>query len=341
MIFPWPYDQTCFPHPIDIAIAGASGMVGQRLLRLCEPLSWIKNVVLLGSDRRIGHPLSAHQWRDGPTIPQRFAHLSFESMDHGACPIVLSCLPASAAMEWEPLWRQRGCHVFSNASAFRQDPSVPLVVPDANKHHLVKLLPQQSSGKLVCNPNCSVAGMVPLLGLFKQHMGSPASLSIVTLQSASGAGSPGVPSTDIMGNTIPDIEGEGDKIQLELRKMLELPDQVLISVTTHRVPVIYGHAATLHIRQSVPFKASDVANWIATHNQSVWPTFVTHTQRTRPQILRDLADNDMRIHVGPITMDHDNHGCHVTILSHNLVRGAAGALLWNLSTSIQMGLLTT
>lgn len=337
---PWADPQITPRHPVDIAIAGSSGMVGQRLLRLCEPLGWIKNIVLLGSDKRVGHTLGDAEWRDGPHVPHRWRDVLFQPMDT-ACPIVLSCLPNAVADVWEKRWRASGSHVFSNAAAYRLDPQVPLVMPDANVQHMLTQLPQQTEmGKMVCNPNCSVGGMVPLIQLFHRHVGPLTSLSIVTLQSISGAGYPGVPSTDIVGNTIPDIPQETDKIHSELCKMLDLAQDTRISVTVHRVPVTYGHVATLHLRMSTQFCPSDVAGWINDHNQNKAMTFVTHEQRHRPQVLRDLTEHDMRIHVGPVTMDLDARGCHVTLLSHNLVRGAAGALLWNVVTALDHGLLS-
>jgi aspartate-semialdehyde dehydrogenase len=212
-------------------------------------------------------------------------------------------------------------------------PDIPLLVPEINPHHLSLIDGQKTSGKRVNNPNCSATALACALApILRNH--SVRHISIVTLQSVSGAGYPGISSMDILGNTIPNIPGEAPKIVQELQKILGSvtdPLPIPITINVHRVPVLYGHGATIHILFNDP--APDVVDLYHQFNQN-HPLFVLHDGDDRPQALRDLSHDDMRIHMGPIhtaALGSDASVIALNILSHNLVRGAAGAVLANLA----------
>ena len=325
--------------PIDVAVVGASGTVGQKVLALSTHLPWMRITEIAGSDTRANTPLSSCPWREVLPMPKALSSLPFCTMDDVSAPYILSCLPHDVAEIYEPLWAERGHHVFSNASTFRMFPEIPLLVPEINGHHLSLIDQQKTRGKRVNNPNCSATALACALApIMTKH--PVRHISIVTLQSVSGAGYPGVSSMDILGNTIPHIPGEAPKIVVELQKILGSGDQALgipITVNVHRVPVMYGHAATIHILLDQP--ARDVADVYRQFNQT-HPIFALHDGDDRPQALRDLSHDDMRIHIGPIhtaALGSDASVIALNILSHNLVRGAAGAVLANLACFLGHG----
>ena len=159
-------------------------------------------------------------------MPKALSSLRFCTMNDISAPYVLSCLPNDVAEIYEPLWAQKGQHVFSNASTFRMSPDIPLLVPEINPDHLSLIDGQKTPGKRVNNPNCSATALACALApIMAKH--PVRHISIVTLQSISGAGYPGVSSMDILGNTIPHIPGEAPKIVQELQKILGSGDQAL------------------------------------------------------------------------------------------------------------------
>jgi aspartate-semialdehyde dehydrogenase len=332
MSFYMPYAGS-HTDPIDVAVVGASGTVGQKVLALSAHLPWLRITEIAGSDTRANAPLSSCPWREALPMPKALSSLRFCTMDDVSSPYVLSCLPNDVAEIYEPLWAKKGQHVFSNASIFRMSPDIPLLVPEINPHHLSLIDGQKTSGKRVNNPNCSATALACALApILRNH--SVRHISIVTLQSVSGAGYPGISSMDILGNTIPNIPGEAPKIVQELQKILGSvtdPLPIPITINVHRVPVLYGHGATIHILFNDP--APDVVDLYHQFNQN-HPLFVLHDGDDRPQALRDLSHDDMRIHMGPIhtaALGSDASVIALNILSHNLVRGAAGAVLANLA----------
>ncbi|MBM3631768.1 MAG: aspartate-semialdehyde dehydrogenase [Alphaproteobacteria bacterium] len=331
MSFYIPYTRNS--DPIDVAVVGASGTVGQKVLALSTYLPWMRITEIAASDARANAPLSSCPWREALLMPQNLSSLRFCTMDDISAPYVLSCLPHDVAEIYEPLWAERGHHVFSNASTFRMSPEIPLLIPEINAHHLSLIHQQKTPGKRVNNPNCSATALACTLApIMVKH--PVRHISIVTLQSISGAGYPGVSSMDIVGNTIPHIPGEAPKIVVELQKILGSEDRALctpITVNVHRVPVVYGHAATLHILLDRP--VCDVADVYLDFNEK-HPIFHLYSSDDRPQALRDLSHNDMRVHIGPIrasSLGRDESILRMNIVSHNLVRGAAGAVLANLA----------
>ena len=328
------------PHPgsntpVPVAIVGATGVVGQRLLVLCQQTPWIHVMQVASSVKRNGCFFrDTCTWRDASPMPESVATMTCCAMDEVSAPYILSCLPGDVAQEWEPKWAKRGQHVFYNASTFRMDQNVPLLIPEINADHIQLVKNQETPGKIITNPNCSATGialaLAPIMGAATlRHV------SIVTLQSISGAGYPGVSSMDILGNTIPDIPGEAPKISQELKKILgtmHAHATFNTMVNVHRVPVLYGHVATLHIMLDQPCTPQQLTELYRQWNARLgYDLYVCHTAPDRPQAEKDLSTNDMRIHIGPIGQSPDPHMVHMTILSHNLVRGAAGAVLANLA----------
>jgi aspartate-semialdehyde dehydrogenase len=266
----------------------------------------------------------------------------------GAPRVVFSALDAAVASEVEPKFAAAGHAVISNASAFRMQPDVPLIIPEVNPLHC-KLLEcqkwrKQSGGFIVTNPNCSAIGLVMALGPLQQRYGIE-KVFVTTMQAVSGAGYPGVASLDILGNVIPYIAKEEEKMEAESRKLLGTLDgrhivdaDFEISAHCNRVPVEDGHTECVSVKLKQPADMQDVlATWgtfrgvpqeLRLPNAPEEPIFVS-AATDRPQPALDVdAGAGMSVTIGRL------RPCNVfdwkfTLLSHNTIRGAAGAALLN------------
>ena len=320
---------------IDVAVLGATGIVGQKVIELLQGHPIFRLSELSASARRLGHYYGASCHWHGASLSPDIAGMRLKSLDEIGSPMVISCLPSEVAKQQELTLASRGKIVFSNASAHRMDPNVPLLIPEINLSHLSLLKNQHTSGKIIANTNCVVSGvalaLAPLMALsLIRH------ISVVTLQSVSGAGYPGVPALDILSNTIPHIPGEVDKISRELNKVLGGMDSpASFPVTTHvnRVPVKFGHTAVLHITFQDIVSVGSVVQAYKRWNESYPGLFLLHEAEDRPQSIKDLSDDDMRVHIGKISSAHNVVG--LVALSHNLVRGAAGAAIYNMESYLK------
>jgi len=324
---------------IQVGIAGATGPVGQKLIHLLSKNPRYEIRELAASDSRSGQKYSdVTDYREKSILPPKIAGMKLMEASSLKSPYILSCLPSDSASELEPLWIRRGQHVLSNASSFRMSPDVPLLIPELNPSHLSLINKQKGPGYHVTNPNCSTVfvcmGVWPLLALGKLRH-----LSVVTLQAASGAGYPGVASLDLLGNTIPYISGEEEKIETETRKILgspESPADFMVTAQVNRVPVAHGHSVVLQLEYTNEVNIKDAED-IFQELSLKWPTaykFYDKSMPSQPQPLRVLNDSDMRAHVGKLRQGAEKNRLCLVVLGHNLVRGAAGAALANLNALI-------
>lgn len=315
---------------IEVALLGATGPVGQKVISMLEdhPRFILKEVA--ASEGSVGQIYGERvQWKNEAPLPATIAKLKIIPLMDVKSKFVISALPADVAQTVEPALASRGHIVCSNASAFRMHPEVPLLIPEVNAHHLSLLSKQTTSGKILTNPNCStvflVGALSPLLSL-----GAFEHVSVVTMQALSGAGYPGVPSFDILGNLIPHIGGEEEKIRLETKKILGTPEKPLevgVTVHVHRVPVLHGHTIAVHLQFKKSVSAKDVLE-IFKATEAKNPNFIkVHTTVDHPQPLRDLTPHDMRIHVGRVKQGDRPDTVGFISMGHNLVRGAAGAAI--------------
>ena len=209
---------------IPIGILGATGVVGQRFIQMLEHHPWFEVAWLAASDRSEGKTYSdAARWRLKTPIPANVAAMKVSpATPEGAPKIIFAALDAAIAAEMEPRFAEAGCAVVSNSSALRMQSDVPLVIPEVNAGH-IKLIDGQawrkkSGGYVVTNPNCSAIGLVLALAPLHQRFGLEAVMA-VTMQAVSGAGYPGVASLDILGNVIPYIRNEEEKMEEETLKL--------------------------------------------------------------------------------------------------------------------------
>src|SRR5260370_36074299 len=180
----------------------------------------------------------------------------------GAPKIIFAALDADIAREMEPKFAAAGCAVVSNSSAFRMAPNVPLVIPEVNADHLHLIEEQpwrkESGGYMVPNPNCSAIGLVLALKPIEERFGIE-QIFVTTMQAVSGAGYPGVPSMDILGNVVPYIKSEEEKMEAETLKLLGRfeghavkPLAARMSAHCNRVAVEDGHTESVSIKLVKP-----------------------------------------------------------------------------------------
>lgn len=324
---------------IPVAVLGATGLVGQHLVRMLHAHPWFRLTEVVASDARVGTTYGQTvSWMAGGAVPDSAAGLRFVPPDADLqARVVLSALPSDAARDLEPRLAARGHLVSSNASAHRMDARIPLVVPEVNAETVgtVDAQPWASAGgALVTNPNCVVAGLAPVLFLVNRRW-PLASMTVVTLQALSGAGVGGPSALSMAGNVVPFIDGEEEKIAAELSRLLGRA--IPADVAVNRVPVPDGHLA--HVFLDLESEASPQAVAAVLRDAppppSVrsLPTVPARTVRVvddsaRPQPRLDLdLDAGMEVVVGRIRGGGTRLA--LTVLSHNLIRGAAGACLAN------------
>src|SRR5207253_7044463 len=242
----------------------------QRCVQLLENHPWFKIAWLAASDRSAGlEYAAAARWRLRTAIPSNLESMRLASAEPAGAPkLIFSALDAAVAAELEPRFAGAGHAVVSNASAFRMQPEVPLLVPEVNAAHL-RLLEQQSwraqcGGFIVTNPNCSATGLVMALAPLEQQFGVEKAFA-VTMQAVSGAGYPGVASLDILGNVIPFIAREEEKMEEETRKMLGslngagvTPGDFAISTQCNRVAVEDGHMESVSVKLKKKASAEEI-----------------------------------------------------------------------------------
>jgi aspartate-semialdehyde dehydrogenase len=239
------------------------------------------------------------------------------------------------------------------------DPDVPLLIPEVNASHLDAIRTQQKNrgydgGFIVTNPNCSTAGLVLVLKPLADAFGLE-KVFVVTLQAVSGAGYPGVASMDIHANVIPFISGEEEKMESEPQKLLGKWDGARfidaglgLSAHCNRVPVLEGHlecisvslkkiACLKEVREAL--RNFEVSAELASLPSAIRHPVVVIDGEDRPQPRRDVhAGNGMAAVVGRVR-ECPLLDIKLTLLSHNLVRGAAGAALLNAELLAARGLL--
>jgi aspartate-semialdehyde dehydrogenase len=335
-------------QPVEIGILGATGTVGQRFLELLAHHPWFDVTWLAASDRSSGKLYGeAVRWRLATPLPERFAHIPLSpALPDATTPrVIFAALDTDIALELEPRFAGAGCAVISNSSAFRMDANTPLVMPEVNAEHLA-LLKNQSwpkGGYMVTNPNCSAMGLVLALKPLEQRFGIE-SLFVTTMQAVSGAGYPGVPSLDILGNVVPFIRNEEEKMVAETGKLLGTyadggvrPLQFQMTAHCNRVPVEDGHTESVSIKLRSPATREQILSaWrefrpLAGYGLPTAPSqpveYVNAEDRPQPRLDR-MRGNGMAAVVGrlrPCTL----LDWKFTVLSHNTIRGAAGAALLN------------
>lgn len=332
-------------------VLGATGIVGQRLVKLLSEHPWFELTEVAASERSSGKTYAeAVRWHLETPIPAVAGKLVVQGVEPTLdCDFVFSALDSSVAGSVEEEFARAGYPVVSNSRNHRMDADVPLLIPEVNASHLNAIPVQQrnrgyDAGFIVTNPNCSTAGLVLVLKPLADAFGLER-IFVVTLQAISGAGYPGVASMDIQGNVVPFISGEEEKMEAEPQKLLGKWDGTRfmeaglgISAQCNRVPVLDGHLECVSLGLKKIASLGEVREALQTfevdEELASLPTALRHPvivvdEENRPQPRRDAeAGAGMAAVVGRIR-ECPLHDVKLTLLSHNLVRGAAGAALLN------------
>jgi aspartate-semialdehyde dehydrogenase len=331
-----------------VGILGATGAVGQQFVSLLQDHPWFQLSWVGASERTAGNRYGDLPWRMPDSLTEQAAGLTVEVPKPGRAPrLLFSALDAAVAGDMEEAFASAGHTVLSNARNHRMDPLVPLLIPEINPDHLQLLTGQRNArkweGAIVTNPNCSTMFLTLALAALRDF--EPEQVLVNTLQALSGAGYPGTPSLDALGNVIPFIPGEEEKMESETKKILgELqadqvsPHPMTISAQATRVPVLHGHTELLSVSmKKTPSREELLAAFLSFRGKpqelglpSAPPQPIIYTEAVdRPQPRWDVEKhNGMAVHIGRL------RACPVldykfVVLGHNTIRGAAGAAVLN------------
>ena len=333
---------------VDVGILGATGMVGQQFIVQLANHPWFRIAWLGASERSEGRKYRDLAWRLSVPRPQEVDDLVVEAAVPARAPrLMFSGLDSKVAGDLERDFAAAGHFIVRNARNFRMEQHVPLLVPEVNPDHLALVPLQQQSkgwkGAIVTNPNCATVPLVMALAAARQF--EPVRVTVSTMQAVSGAGYPGVPSLDILGNLIPFIDGEEEKIQTESLKIMGtlqhdrvVPHPMVVSAQTTRVPVVNGHTETISVQFNSKPALEDLKaafrGFAGRPQHYACPSAPKQPlqlmeEANRPQPRLDVArDGGMAVFLGRV------RPCPVfdykfVALGHNTVRGAAGAAVLN------------
>jgi aspartate-semialdehyde dehydrogenase len=335
-------------RPYHVGIAGATGLVGQRLVARLTGHPWFRVAALGASERSAGVPYGdAVRWMLAAPLAEAAAARVVRGCgvsDFAGCDLVLSALDAPIAAELEPSLAAAGIAVVSNSSALRMAADVPLLVPEVNGSHAVRIAGRSGGGFVVTNPNCSVTGLALALAPLDRAFGVRR-VVVTTMQSVSGAGLSGPRAIELLDNVVPYIAGEEEKIEAELGKILGSATaerftraDIAVAAHCHRVPTLDGHLEAVSVelkRQATPEEAmAALASFRGDIEGLDLPTapefpIVVRREADRPQTRLDRdTGSGMSVVVGRV------RPCPVmtlrfVVLSHNMVRGAAGGAVLN------------
>ena len=338
---------------IRVGVLGATGAVGQRFVQMLEGHPWFALRVLCASPRNTGKRYAdACNWLLRGDMPPDLRDCILEEMAPGIdCQLVFSALPSGPARTIEGELAAAGYIVCSNASAYRYEPDVPLLIPEVNPEHvgLIDLQRRQRGwqGFITTNPNCSTTHLVSALHPLHEAFGVT-KVFVVTMQAVSGAGYTGVPSMDVIDNVIPFINAEEEKMESrEPQKLLGQFDgqavqmaDFVVSAHCNRVPVRNGHLAAVSVefarRPSLEEVRQAWAEYEPLPQRMGLPSapeeaILYREEADRPQPRMDrLAGSvpGMTTVVGRLRADPLLHVKFLT-LGHNTIRGAAGGSLLN------------
>jgi len=334
---------------IPVGILGATGIVGQRFVQMLEHHPWFELAWVAASDKSAGKSYrEATSWQLEGRPPSRAAEMTVDECKPGRGPrLVFSSMAGALAGEIEGEFAKAGHVVVTNSSHFRMAEDVPLLVPEINGAHLGLLAQQRAArgweGAIVTNPNCAAVVLVMAFAPLRRFGLKRA--MVTTFQAVSGAGYPGDPSLDILGNVIPYIAKEEEKMEEETLKLLGslngagvVPGKFTMSAQCNRVAVEDGHTESVSVRLKTKARPEDMI--------AAWNAYTAEPQKLRlpsapdqPVVYLQANDRpqprfDAERGAGMTTTVGRLRPCKVldwkfTVLTHNTIRGAAGAALLN------------
>lgn len=345
----------------NVGVLGATGAVGQKFIRLLEHHPWFTVTELGASERSAGKKYSeAANWIEPTPRPDTVSDIivkECKASEFGNVDFVFSGLDSSVATNIEKDFAQSGIPVISNAKNYRTDPTVPLLIPEVNPDHIDLISAQSFSengtGWIVTNPNCVAIPLTMSLKPLYDNFGIE-SVIVTSMQAISGAGYPGVPSLDILGNVVPFIGGEESKIRQEPLKLLgQLTNgkiehaEFAVTATATRVPVINGHLLSVNVKlKEVPSDFEGVIqamkSWkspisgLGLPSAPAYPLHVFDDERYPQPRLHADSENGMQTAVGRVRQAEVNDVSYIA-MAHNTIRGAAGGAILNAELLVQKG----
>jgi aspartate-semialdehyde dehydrogenase len=347
------------PNRIPVAVLAATGSVGQRFIQLLDCHPYFKVMALTASDRSVGQKYSdACHWILPGEMPTWAREMVIQPTDPSAAalPLAFSALPADTAKTVEPAFARAGTMVCSNASSYRMENDVAILLPEVNPDHADILKFQREnrswSGGIITNPNCTSTGITIVLKALQDAFGLQ-SVFAVSMQALSGAGYPGVSSLDILDNILPNIGGEETKVETEPLKMLgsftgsAITDApFVISAHTNRVAVSDGHMVCLSVKLTKPASPEEVSAALQNYQapeecrdlpSTPDPVIMVRSESDRPQPRLDrMTGKGMTTVVGRVRKD-PLFDVKFVVLSHNTIRGAAGGSIYNAELLVRKG----
>jgi aspartate-semialdehyde dehydrogenase len=345
---------------IPVGVLGATGAVGQKFIKLLENHPWFEVTEVAASERTSGKLYGeAVSWKQVTPVPTGVRSLEVRPCAPDLkCRVVFSGLDAAVAGQVEEDFARAGYVVLSNSKNHRLDADVPLVIPEVNPEHM-GLIPVQRrnrkcTGYIVTNANCTTMFLAMALGPIHKVFGIE-KVFMVSMQAVSGAGYPGVPSLDILGNVIPYIGGEEEKVEIETRKILGKfngqsidPADFPISAHCNRVPVEDGHTESVSVKLRRKTTAAEIAELLKNYS-GVPQELKLPSAPEQPFIVMEAQDRpqprfDVNVAKGMATLVGRIRPCSIfdfkfTLLGHNTIRGAAGASILNAELLKAQGLL--
>ncbi|MGY5854518.1 MAG: aspartate-semialdehyde dehydrogenase [Candidatus Thorarchaeota archaeon] len=341
-------------------VLGATGMVGQHFIRILDNHPTFEVGVVTASQRSLGKEYGdATDWIVSGAVPEPVKNLDVigtnsKEILQQEVDIIFSALPSDVALTIESELAQEDLPVFSNAGAHRMDDAVPILIPEINPHHL-DLVENQDKGDgfIITNSNCSTSGLV--FGLKPLEEFGIRVVTVSTYQAISGAGRKGVSSMDILGNVIPFISNEEEKMAAETKEILGTiengkvkPADFDVNASCVRVPVQDGHLESIVVDLEEFIEVehiTEIMNNFTGEPQSLnLPTapsnpIVVLNESDRPQPMRDLfldeSDLGMTVKIGRLRKQGDR--LNMFLLVHNTIRGAAGASVLNAEFALAKG----
>ncbi len=340
---------------MEVAVLGATGMIGQRFVQLLEEHPYFEICSLHASERSEGKKLGDVLKLKDYVFKAETLEMVIEQIDpkkiSKECGLAFSGLPSDIAKDYESSLASAGVPVFSNAASHRMREDVPVLIPEVNAPHLDLIEAQATypeGGFIVTNPNCSATGLAIPLKAIDVAYGLKMAV-VTTYQAVSGAGYPGVPSLDILGNVIPYIKDEEEKMEAEMLKMLGkmdgrriVPAEFDMIANCARVPVVDGHleSVTMTLREEPTIEELKrcLSEFRADPQRLKLPIaprvpIIVRTEENRPQPLMDVNAGEpskakgMAVTVGRVRKAGRFY--KMFILSHNTIRGGAGGSVSN------------
>ncbi len=351
-------------HQYKVGILGATGAVGQKFVRLLENHPWFVIHKVAASERSAGKTYrEATNWLEDTVLSESAGKLTVQPCTPEALAdvdFVFSGLDSSVASEIEMQFAEAGIPVISNAKNYRTHNQVPLLVPEVNPEHAELIRKQtfskKGNGFIVTNPNCVCVPLVMSLRPLYDAFGVE-SVVVTSMQAISGAGYPGVPSLDIMGNVVPYISGEEDKIMTEPLKILgkRSPDGEIeeasfpIHASAYRVPVIDGHLLSVVVKlKKADVKPSDATEAILNWKNPISDMQLPSAPKQAIRLMEDprhpqprvhaMSENGMQVSIGRLRKA-GVFDLSYTVLGHNTIRGAAGGAILNAELLVKEGYL--